>query len=109
MDQPRPHTLLAASDETETPVGDDDMALAVLAKAIGHPVRAMIVRLLARQTECQYGDLAIQLPLAKSTVSQHIKALKEAGLVRGETDGQRTCYCLDSAGLERLKSLIADL
>jgi ArsR family transcriptional regulator, arsenate/arsenite/antimonite-responsive transcriptional repressor len=89
----------AAADET----------LARLAKAIGHPVRTGIVRLLAGQETCMYGDLSDRLPLAKSTVSQHLKILREAGLVRVETDGQRVCYCIDPAGLQRLKSLVAEL
>ncbi|MEX2608401.1 MAG: metalloregulator ArsR/SmtB family transcription factor [Gemmatimonadota bacterium] len=87
----------------------EDEDLAVLTKAMGHPVRAGIVRLLAAQESCQYGDLSDRLPLAKSTVSQHLKVLVEAGLVRAEVDGQRVCYCIDAAGLERLKLLVAAL
>jgi ArsR family transcriptional regulator, arsenate/arsenite/antimonite-responsive transcriptional repressor len=83
-----------------------DATLAELAKALGHPVRAGIVRLLAGQRSCQYGDLTDQVPLAKSTVSQHLKILREAGLVRGEVDGPRVCYCIDPAGLARLKGLV---
>jgi ArsR family transcriptional regulator, arsenate/arsenite/antimonite-responsive transcriptional repressor len=97
------------SREPDAPTGEADETLATLAKALGHPVRAAIVRMLARQETCQYGDLSDRLPLAKSTVSQHLKILREAGLVRGETDGQRVCYCIDPAGLFRLKSLVEDL
>jgi ArsR family transcriptional regulator, arsenate/arsenite/antimonite-responsive transcriptional repressor len=86
---------------------DEDLAL--LGKALGHPVRAGIVRLLAGQDTCQYGDLSERLPLAKSTVSQHLKILREAGLVRVEADGQRVCYCIDPAGLLRLKALVEEL
>ena len=86
-----------------------DEVLALLAKALSHPVRAGIVRLLAAQDSCMYGDLADQLPLAKSTVSQHLKILREAGLVRGEVEGPRACYCIDPAGLLRLKALVAGL
>jgi len=94
----------------EVPGGAEaDETLAILAKALGHPVRAGIVRLLARQDRCMYGDLADQLPLAKSTVSQHLKALTEAGLVRGEVEGPRACYCINPAGLQRLKTLVARL
>jgi ArsR family transcriptional regulator, arsenate/arsenite/antimonite-responsive transcriptional repressor len=89
--------------------GPADEALARLAKAVGHPVRAAIVRLLAAQETCQYGELSDRLPLAKSTVSQHLKILREAGLVRVETDGARVCYCIDPAGLVRLKALVEDL
>lgn len=91
------------------PIGPTDEVLAELAKALGHPVRAAIIRLLARQETCQYGDLSERLPLAKSTVSQHLKILREAGLVRVETDGQRVCYCIDPMGLLQLKRLIEEL
>ena len=86
-----------------------DEALAMLARAMAHPVRAGIVRLLAAQESCMDGDLAGQVPLAKSTVSEHLKILREAGLVRGEVDGPRACYCIDPAGLLRLKALVAEL
>lgn len=89
--------------------GPADDALAMMAKAVGHPVRAGIVRMLAAQETCQYGDLSDRLPLAKSTVSQHLKILREAGLVRVETDGQRVCYCIDPVGLLRLKALMEEL
>lgn len=88
---------------------EEDEGLAVLAKAVGHPVRAGIVRLLAAQESCQYGDLSDRLPLAKSTVSQHLKVLLKAGLVRAEVDGPRVCYCIDAAGLLQLKLLVAAL
>ena len=86
-----------------------DEVLSRLAKAIGHPVRAGIVRLLAAQESCQYADLADRLPLAKSTVSQHLKVLREAGLVRGEVDGPRVCYCIDPIGLHQMKLLVGAL
>ena len=86
-----------------------DETLGRLAKALGHPVRAGIVRLLASQETCQYGDLSDRLPLAKSTVSQHLKVLREAGLVRVEVDGPRVCYCIDPVGLHQLKLLVAGL
>jgi ArsR family transcriptional regulator len=86
--------------------GDDE--LATLAKALGHPVRVQIVRILARTTGC-VNDLVGQLPLAQSTVSQHLKVLKEAGLIRGTIDGPRTCYCIDPDGLRRLRLLVAGL
>jgi ArsR family transcriptional regulator, arsenate/arsenite/antimonite-responsive transcriptional repressor len=89
--------------------GPADEALATMAKAVGHPVRAAIVRLLAAQETCQYGDLSDRLPLAKSTVSQHLKILREAGLVVVETDGTRVCYCIDPVGLVRLKALVEEL
>ena len=85
-----------------------DDELASLAKALAHPVRVQIVRLLARTEGC-VGELVEQLPLAQSTVSQHLKVLKDAGLVRGTVEGPRTCYCIDPDGLRRLRVLIAGL
>lgn len=90
------------------PDPDHDDELAMLAKALGHPVRVQIVRSLARATGC-VSDLVGQLPLAQSTVSQHLKVLKEAGLIRGTIDGPRTCYCIDPDGLRRLRMLVGAL
>jgi len=86
---------------------DEDLAL--LAKAVGHPTRVQILRLLARRDTCICGDIVDELPLAQSTVSQHLKVLKEAGLVRGDIDGPRVCYCLEPRTLRRLKSLVGSL
>jgi ArsR family transcriptional regulator, arsenate/arsenite/antimonite-responsive transcriptional repressor len=86
-----------------------DRDLADLAKALAHPVRVQIVRILARTAGCVCGDLVDILPLAQSTVSQHLKVLKEAGLVRGTIDGPRTCLCIDPEGLRRLRVLVAGL
>lgn len=100
-----PLTRLAPAELSEA----TDEELATFAKALGHPVRVKLVRLLARRTSCVYGDLLDVLPLAQSTVSQHLKVLKEAGLVRGTITGPRTCYCIEPAALERLKSLMLGL
>ncbi len=90
--------------------GDEaDEELAVLAKALGHPARVQIVRLLVRREACVCGDIVDELPLAQSTVSQHLKVLKEAGLIRGEIDGPRTCYCVEPRTMRRLKALIGSL
>jgi ArsR family transcriptional regulator len=86
-----------------------DEELAMLAKALGHPARVQIFRLLARRTSCVCGDIVDQIPLAQSTVSQHLKVLKEAGLIRGEIDGPRVCYCLEPKTVRRLRALIACL
>jgi ArsR family transcriptional regulator len=83
--------------------------LARLARALGHPARVEIVRVLARRNTCLCGEIVELMPLAQSTVSQHLKVLKQAGLVRGEIDGPRVCYCIEPAGLGRLKALIAAL
>jgi ArsR family transcriptional regulator len=86
-----------------------DEELAVLAKAVGHPARVQILRLLVRREACICGDIVDELPLAQSTVSQHLKVLKEAGLIRGDVDGPRVCYCIEPRTLRRLKSLIGSL
>ncbi len=86
-----------------------DEELATLAKALGHPARVQIMRLLVRREACICGDIVDELPLAQSTVSQHLKVLKEAGLIRGEIDGPRTCYCVESRVLRRFKALIGSL
>ncbi len=88
---------------------DADDELAVLAKALGHPARVQIVRLLVRREACVCGDIVDELPLAQSTVSQHLKVLKDAGLIRGEIDGPRICYCVEPRTLRRLKALVGSL
>jgi ArsR family transcriptional regulator len=83
--------------------------LAVRLKALAHPARLEILRLLAERGTCVCGAIVEVMPLAQATVSQHLKVLKEAGLVRGTIDGPRSCYCIDRAavaatraGLDRL-------
>ena len=86
-----------------------DEELATLAKALGHSARVQILRLLVRKDACICGDIVGELPLAQSTVSQHLKVLKNAGLIRGEIDGPRVCYCIEPRTLRRLKALIGGL
>ncbi len=86
-----------------------DEELAALAKAIAHPVRVQILRMLERKESCVCGDIVEELPLAQSTVSQHLKVLKEAGLIRGEVDGPRVCYCTEPRALRRLRALVGGL
>ena len=74
-----------------------------LCKALGHPARVRIVEHLNRTGQCIGGELVGLLPLAQSTVSQHLKILKDSGLVKGEVEGPRTCYCLDRTVLEQFK------
>jgi ArsR family transcriptional regulator len=88
---------------------ESDESLATLAKALAHPARVAILRLLLEHGECICGDIVGSLPLAQATVSQHLKVLKEAGLIRGEIDGPRVCYCVDPAAVKRFKSLISSL
>lgn len=79
---------------------------AAFAKALGHPARIAILELLARQNTCICGDITDELPLAQSTVSQHLKALKSAGVIKGEVEGVRTCYCLDEEHVAELKQVM---
>lgn len=69
--------------------------LAKYAKALGHPARIAILQFLAKQQSCVCGDIVEELPLSQSTVSQHLKELKNAGLIQGEIDGVKVCYCID--------------
>lgn len=85
------------------------MELAALAKALGHPARVAIVRLLLGREACFCGELVEHLPLAQATVSQHLKVLRDAGLIRGEIDGPRVCYCASRATVERVHSLVGAL
>ncbi len=89
--------------------GEEREQLALLCKALAHPTRIQIVQFLAGVETCFCGDIVKQLPRAQSTVSQHLKILKEAGIVQGEIDGPRTCYWLSRDRLAQLKSLISQL
>lgn len=77
--------------------------LAEAFRALGHPARVEILRLLVQRGTCICGDLVDELPLAQSTVSQHLKALKEAGLIRGTVEGPAVCYFVDEDALRRIK------
>ncbi len=89
---------------------DGGARLSTLCKALGHPARLAIVRYLAaRRGTCTCGDIVDQLPLAQSTVSQHLKVLKDAGLIVGEVEPPRVCYCLNESVLEELKRALASL
>lgn len=83
--------------------------LAKLSWALAHPARVRIVRLLLNRTSCMCGEIVAEMPLAQSTVSQHLKVLKETGLVQGEIDGPRVCYCINQDAMAKLKTLIAGL
>jgi ArsR family transcriptional regulator, arsenate/arsenite/antimonite-responsive transcriptional repressor len=81
----------------------------VLAQALSHPARVRILRFLLEQQECFAGAIVDHLPLAQSTVSQHLKVLRQAGLVRGEVDGLHICYCADVERLARAAELLSAL
>jgi len=86
----------------QTVQDDADDALAVRLRALSHPVRLRILAALAGSDACACGDLVRGLPLAQSTVSEHLRILREAGLVRGENGGKRPCYCLDREAVRQL-------
>ena len=83
-----------------------EQEVAVLAKALGHPMRVRILRLLAERRACQCGELVAELPISQATVSEHLRILKAAGLVQGEIDGPRICYCASGDRLRRLEALL---
>ena len=93
----------------KAPLRAEDEAVAQLAQALGHSARVAIVRLLKERETCICGEIVEVLPLAQSTVSQHLKVLKEAGWIQGEVDGPRVCYCLNPLTLEKFHSLIEAL
>jgi len=87
----------------------DTEAFVAICKALSHPIRVQIVDYLKRIDKCFCGDIVELLPLAQSTVSQHLKSLKEAGLIQGEVEGPKTCYCLDKKMLSRFTKMVAVL
>lgn len=87
----------------------EDRQLAMLAKALAHPARIAILRLLAQRGTCVCSQVVEGLPLSQATVSQHLKELKQAGLVQGEIDGPRVCYCLHKEGLKAAGAALAAL
>ena len=95
--------------QVRTPQKAADEELGALAKALGHPARVQILRLLLGRDSCFCGEIVEQLPLAQATVSQHLKVLKEAGLIEGEIDGPRTCYWANRERLEQLHELVVEL
>ena len=96
-----PDTFMPTADETI--FQEADVRLAQWAKAVAHPARIAILRTLAERGTCICGEIVEGLPLAQSTVSQHLKALKAAGLVQGTIDGPRSCYCVRADALRRLQ------
>lgn len=86
----------------------DQQQLARLAKALAHPARVAIIQFLARQKTCISGDIAAELPLARTTVSQHLQELKALGLIRGEIDGLTVCYCLNTELLRHVQQQFAN-
>jgi ArsR family transcriptional regulator len=84
--------------------GKKEQELAEFAKAISHPARIAILKVLAQKNECICGEIVEVLPLAQSTVSQHLKELKNAGLIEGTVDGPRSCYCINWKAFEKFNT-----
>jgi ArsR family transcriptional regulator len=101
--------VIAAPRSRSTSAEARDRRVAQLAKALGHPARVHILRLLLSRNACYCGQLVEELPLAQATVSQHLKVLKEAGLITGEIEGLRTCYWADRDQLAALHDLVGGL
>ncbi|MBI5589549.1 MAG: winged helix-turn-helix transcriptional regulator [Deltaproteobacteria bacterium] len=98
-----PEDQLPGSNETNI------VAFARICKALGHPARVRIVEHLRSMDQCICGKIVDILPLAQSTVSQHLKCLKNAGLIQGNVEGPRTCYCLNKEVLEQFRQMVDKL
>ena len=90
-------------------ITEEQHKIARIAKAMGHPVRIYVLQLLSKQSCCYSGDLSELLPIAKSTLSQHLKELKSAGLIQGETEPPKVKYCLNRENWELAKNIFGDL
>ena len=88
---------------------DKQNAIAILAKALGHPARIAIMDYLLKVDACICGDIVNELPLAQPTVSQHLKELKNAGLIKGSIEGNAICYCIDEKALDKLQKYFANI
>ena len=86
-----------------------DLTLATYAKALAHPARVAILRILLERSSCICGDIVEELPLSQSTVSQHLKELKEAGLIKGDIDGKKVCYCIDEKAWKHAQLLMQQI
>lgn len=96
-------------DKSQRTFSEDQLKLARIAKALSHPVRIYIMQLLSKQTCCYSGDLSEELPIAKSTLSQHLKELKSAGLIQGEIELPKIKYCLNTENWNITKKLFGEL
>ena len=83
--------------------------VAEFAKALAHPARIAILKYLIKTKSCVCGDIVGELPLSQSTVSQHLKELKDAGLIKGNISGTSVCYCIDESNWEKAKKTLSDL
>ena len=88
---------------------DKQNTMATLLKAMGHPARVAIIEYLLKVDSCICGDIVNELPLAQPTISQHLKELKNAGLIKGSIDGNSICYCIDEKAVEKLENYFAKI
>lgn len=88
---------------------DVEIRLAAIAKALAHPARVAILKVLISRQACVCGDIVDELPLSQSTVSQHLKELKSAGLIKGDIDGTKVCYCIDVDAWSQAQGMINEL
>ncbi len=88
---------------------NDQNSIAMIAKALGHPARIAIINYLLKVDACICGDIVNELPLAQPTVSQHLKELKNAGLIKGEIEGNSICYCINNEAIAELQNYIAKM
>ncbi len=88
---------------------DNQNTIALIAKALGHPARVAIIEYLMTVDACICGDIVNELPLAQPTVSQHLKELKSAGLIKGNVEGNAICYCIDEKAIEKLSAYFANV
>ena len=88
------------------PFTESHHQIAELAKALGHPARVAIIEYLQKSKACYCGNIVDELPLAQATVSQHLKVLKQASLIKGDIEGNAICYCIDEEGFGKLKEYI---
>ena len=88
---------------------DQQNQIATIAKAMGHPARIAIIEYLMKANECICGDIVNELPLAQPTVSQHLKELKNAGIIKGNIEGNSICYCIDEKTIEILNTYFSKI
>ena len=88
---------------------EEELLIAKFAKALSHPARVAIIKLLLEKQSCICGDIVEDLPIAQSTVSQHLKELKESGLIKGNIDGASICYCVDTEVLQKASNVLNTL
>lgn len=87
----------------------DEIKASEIAKALSHPARVAIIKFLSTQKSYMCNDIVEHLPLSQSTVSQHLKELKNAGLIKGEIDGTKVCYCIDKENWKKAKEIFGEL